>query len=220
MTAPRSVPAAPRPEALEAILSALRRWQGEAGAGVLVVALDGYGASGKSTIAEHLQRCRSTPVVHTDDFFRALGPLRRGELTAYYDLGRLRAEALEPLRAGRDAVFRPFDWSRGRLAPAGDRVVVAPGEVIVVDGVCSAAPALADLVDRAVFVDTPEPERLRRLEESVDPEAWDEEWLVAERAYFAQLRPVSSFDLVVSGSGVDLAAAESNRPERPEQPDL
>ncbi len=192
------------PDAVRSALQAVGAWRAQgsrSGGGVLVVALDGHGASGKSTLAEHLQRLSGAAVVHTDDFFRPGGPMVGGDLTAYYDLARLRTEALEPLRAGRDASFRPYDWSRGALASPSELVAVGACEVVLLDGVCSAAPAIGDLVDRAVFVDTPEPERLRRLRESVDPAEWDEDWLAAEVAYFARLRPPGSFDLVVSGSG-------------------
>ena len=54
----------------------------------------------------------------------------------------------------------------------------------MLEGVFSASPELADLVDRSVFVDTPEPERLRRLHARVTPEEWDTDWLAAEQAYF------------------------------------
>lgn len=195
------IPAVPRRDALEATLSAVHNWHAGTAAGCpLVVAIDGYGASGKSTLAEHVVRSSGAALLHTDDFFRVGGPAAEGDLPSYYDLARLREEALVPLRAGRAAGFRVYDWSTGLLAPSTPATALAANETIVLDGVCSGAPALADLVDRAIFVETPEPERLRRLHESVDPAEWDEAWLTAERAYFGVVRPPASFDLVVSGS--------------------
>jgi uridine kinase len=185
-----------------ALVAAVRRWRA-AEAGVLVVAIDGPGASGKSTIARAVAAALPVALVHTDDFFlprpaapAAPGP--PGALADYYDWRRLRAEALEPLRARRGAAFRRFDWARGVL---GDTVTVAPGDAIVLEGVFSAAPQLSDLVHRAVFVDTGRPERLRRLRRQIAPEDWDDDWLAAEQAYFAGTRPPESFDLVVQGTG-------------------
>ena len=131
---------------------------------------------------------------------RAAGPPHDGQaLALYYDWRRIRAEALAPLRARRAARFRRFDWARG--VGLGPPVTVEPSDLILLEGVFSAAPELAGLVDRSVFVDTPGPERLRRLRARVTPEEWDTDWLAAEQAYFEVIRPRSSFGLIVPGTG-------------------
>lgn len=177
---------APAAAAARQVVGAAGRWR--AGRTRLVIAIDGHGAAGKSTIAGIVAGLTGAALVRTDDFFieaagRAPG---RNQAAAgltigrYYDWARLRAEALEPLQA---------------------RPRVLPSSLIVVEGVTSAAPALSDLVHRSVFVDTPRGERMRRLRARVSPEEWDDDWLVAEQAYFDHVRPLSSFDLVVSGAG-------------------
>jgi uridine kinase len=184
------------------VIKAVARWQAAqpGGRGVLVLAIDGHGAAGKSTIADAVARATGAALIHTDDFFRpppAAADTRAME--GYYDWRRLRAQALEPLRARHAATFRRFDWERGRGLD--DRVAVQPSDLVLVEGVFSAAAELSDLVDRSVFVETPELERLRRLRRLVIPEEWDEDWLAAERSYFGRTRPSSSFDLVVPGTG-------------------
>jgi uridine kinase len=179
------------------VISAAEGWRAGHGAHVLVIAIDGHGAAGKSTIAAAVAEVTGATLVHTDDFFDPAAP-REPELSGYYDWRRLRAEALEPLRAGRAAQFRRFDWERGRGL---DGIVrVTPGQLLVLEGVFSASPELSDLVNRSVFVDTPEPERLRRLRAQTTPSEWDDEWLRAEHAYFGLIRQPSSFDLIVSGT--------------------
>ena len=181
------------------VVAAAARW-GAAHRGVLVLAIDGHGGAGKTTIAAAVAAATGAALVHTDDFFQPLQPRRPPgqRLDGYYDWRRLRAEALEPLRAQRAAVFRRFDWSSGTGLDG--TVTVAPAELIVVEGVFAAAPELSDLVDRSVLVRTPEPERLGRLRLRVTPEEWDDDWLAAERAYFTAVRPPRSFDLVVAGT--------------------
>jgi uridine kinase len=187
------------------VLGAAARWRaaGTSPPGVIILAVDGHGAAGKSTIAEAVARATGAALVRTDDFFLAR-PLRPGRppsvpaMADYYDWRRLRAQALEPLRARLGAAFRRFDWERG--SGLDGTVTVEPSDLILVEGVYSSAPELRDLVDRSVFVDTPEPERLRRLRGRVKPEEWDDQWLLAERAYFDVIRPPSSFDLIVSGA--------------------
>ena len=169
-----------------------------------MIAVDGHGAAGKSTIAAGVAHATGAALVHTDDFFqrpasRAAGPPHGGQaLAQYYDWRRIRAEALVPLRARRAAGFRRFDWVRG--VGLGPSATVEPSDLIVLEGVFSASPELADLVDRSVFVDTPEPERLQRLRARVTPEEWDTDWLAAEQAYFDVFRPRSSFGLIVPGT--------------------
>jgi uridine kinase len=194
------------------VIGAVGRWQPArpGSGGPLVVAIDGPGAAGKSTIAGLVAAATGATLVHTDDFFvspaqaAGAGPAAGGPgeaeqaLGRYYDWRRLRAQALEPLRDGRAASFRRFDWDRG--SGLDGTVCAAPGDVVIVEGVFSAAPVLSDLVSRSVFVDTPEPERLRRLRGRVAPEEWDDDWLSAERAYYRMVRPLSSFDLVVPGA--------------------
>jgi uridine kinase len=195
------------PAAAGLVTSALARWRPvrPGGSGMLVLAIDGHGGSGKSTIAAAVAAATGAALLHTDDFFRAVPRAAGGpengtrELERYYDWRRLRAEALEPLRAGRGAEFRRFDWNRGHGTDG--TVAVQPSDLIVVEGVFSSSPELAGQVDRSVLVDTPEPERLRRLRLRVAPEEWDDEWLAAERTYFRLVRPPSSFDLVVAGTG-------------------
>jgi uridine kinase len=179
---------------------ALARWRAGATrtAGVLVVAVDGPGASGKSTLALWIAAAAGAALLHTDDFFAAAdASAPPARLADYYEWPRLRAEALTPLLAGRTAAFRRFDWSRGSLGVGLHQV--RPQPVVVVEGVQSAGPALADLVDRAVLVETPAVERERRLRARVAPEEWDERWLAAERDYFDS-RPLPSYDLVVGGT--------------------
>ncbi len=186
------------------VIGAATRWQA-AQPGVLVLAIDGHGAAGKSTIADAVARATGAALVHTDDFFQAWPSRARhaagGQpaLQRYYDWRRLRAQALEPLRARRPVTFRRFDWERG--VGLDGTVAVRPSDLVLVEGVFSAAPELSDLVDRSVFVQTPEPERLRRLRRLVAPQEWDEDWLTAEQAYFGLTRPPTSFDLVVPGTG-------------------
>ncbi len=159
-----------------AVVTAVAGWQARSSSR-LVIAIDGHGAAGKTTLADELARELGAEVLHTDDYFH---PTRERAdnrpMAQYYDWARLREEAILPaLASGR------------RASP------------LLVEGVSSACPALADLVTHAIYVDTPEPVRLERLRARVAAEEWDEDWLDAERVYFAS-RPPESFDLVVTGS--------------------
>jgi uridine kinase len=172
----------------------------------LFVAVDGASAAGTSTLAAAAARRLAAGVVAGDDFYRDMPEERRWTLTAaegvdeYFDWQRLRHEVLEPLRAGRAARYRPFDWRAG--SGLADQVVeVVPTAVIIVEGVYSARPELHDVIDLSVLVDTPADERRRRLlARGHGNDAWWPRWNAAEDLYYATIRPHPSFDLVVPGS--------------------
>jgi uridine kinase len=190
---------------IDEVLTHVERWRREQGE-VLVVAVDGHGASGKTTIACGVAAAYEAALVHTDDFFRdqrLSASAAQLPLADYYDWGALRSLALAPLRLGRPAEFPRRHWEEPEAA--GRRVVVEPRPIVVLEGVTAAGPALVDLVDRRVLVATPEPERLRRLHSRISDEEWDGDWLVAEQAYFDSLAP-DTFDLTVPGMTAPAAA--------------
>ncbi len=179
------------------IIDAINAWRSERTP--LLVAIDGHGAAGKSTIAAAVCERLGAALVHTDDFFRqrdAVAPAGP-PMSRYYDWQRLREEALAPLLAGQRARFRAFDWERDAFLA--EPVTVTPAAVVVLEGVSSAAPALADLLTHAILVQTPEVERTRRLRARISESAWDARWLQEELRYFASLPP-ERFELTVSGS--------------------
>jgi uridine kinase len=189
-----------------ALADELERWSRQTPR-PLVVAIDGRGASGKTTLAAITAALLDAAVLHTDDFFRAAAmtvaasgpPLSQNAIVRYYELDRLRSEGLAPLLRGDAARFRSSDPDRDEASSRS--VVVRPASIVIVEGVSSASSVLADLVHRRVVVQTPAQERLARLRRLIAPENWDEAWLEAEDRYFSA-RPDGTFDLVVSGSSV------------------
>jgi uridine kinase len=175
-------------------------------AGVVVVAIDGHGGAGKTTIAGTLASALRAAVVHMDDFFVDMTPEQarsidpRLGVEQYYDWPRLRAEALEPLRERRAARFVSCPWRSLDDTSPSALATVEPDDLVLLEGVYAAGPKLADLVDARVLVETPVRERELRLRERISEESWDEVWLAAERAYFSSVVPPPGFDLVVSGS--------------------
>jgi uridine kinase len=178
----------------------------------MLVAIDGGSGSGKSTLAAAVAAELDAVIVPSDDFFAA--DITDAEWDAFsaseraanaIDWRRLRAEALEPLLAGRVATWQPFDFEAGTrpdgtYAMSAQVVTRRPASVIVLEGAYSGRPELADLIELDVLVDVPTEERHQRLasrEEETFRDAWHARWDAAEDFYFAEVRPASSFDLVV-----------------------
>lgn len=180
-----------------------------------LVALDGRSGAGKSTLTARLAQQLGGPdqavVVPGDDFYDATrpdafwdatSPAERADLAI--DWRRLRREALEPLLAGRSAVWRTYDYPAqrpdGTFPLSSEPVRRAPAPVVLLDGAYSARPELRDLVDLAVLVHvTAEVQRKRLAQrDGTDGSAdWLTRWAPAEEQYFTRVCPAAAFDLVL-----------------------
>ncbi|MDN3358338.1 hypothetical protein [Actinomadura sp. DC4] len=155
---------------------------------VRIVAVDGPSAAGKSTFASGLAKALGgAPVVRSDDF-----PVPwDGDPLAWWP--PLTSQVLEPLRAGRTARFRRYDWRRAAYAEA---VEVPPAPVVIVEGVGAArAPAAF-----RIWVDAPYDVRRRRAAERGDDLGDWERWAASEEGLFAADRTRDRIDLVIDGN--------------------
>ncbi len=179
----------------------------------LVVAFDGRSGTGKSTLASRVAEAVQAAVVLLDDFFAASIPNADWDrMTAeergakVFDWARVCTQAVGPLRAGKAACWHPFDFETGPRADGtygmkSAVVEVEPAPVIIIDGAYSSGPQLADLVDLTVLVETSETERWTRLTRREEAEflaQWHARWTAVEDFYFSNVRPRSSFDLIVT----------------------
>lgn len=174
----------------------------------LVVSMDGGSGAGKSTLAAPVASEVGATVVQCDDFYAAT--VTDAEWDRYtpeqkcrrcIDWRRMRHEVVEPLLAGRIALYQPYSLTSAN-GLAGDWVRKEPAPVIILDGIYSALPEVSDLVDFTVLVDVAPGIRCQRhnLREGHDDAAWHARWDPAEDYYFTRVRPRSSFDLVVTNT--------------------
>lgn len=157
------------------------------------VGVDGFGAAGKSTLADALAAALpGSAVVTVDDFARA-GV--RG-----WDRDLFVASVLEPLSAGRPGRYQRWDL----VAEAGrEWLEVPPGGVLVVEGVSATDVRVPVPWDVTLWVDVPAAERERRIRlRDTDPvlrERWRTDWWPNEQAYGTEQRPWDRVDAVVDG---------------------
>jgi uridine kinase len=190
---------------LNQITTEVRKTSGNA---PFLVALDGRSGAGKSTLARQLAAELGATVVEGDDFYAGGSEAEWDARSAAekaalcIDWRRLRSEALEPLLAGSPATWHPYDFETG-AAQAPHTRSAQPTSVIILDGVYSGRPELADLVDLAVLVELEEGERRARLakrESEYFLREWFGRWDEGEQYYFSVTRPPASFNIVVSGN--------------------
>lgn len=185
-------------------LAFVERWVRERRpGGVSVIAVDGHSAAGKSTFADAIAARTRATIVRADDFYSVMADDVRGRLSpqkgidSYYDWRRMRDEALLPLRGGAAATYRPYDWESGQLAA--ERITVPAAPVVVIEGLFVSRRELRPLVDLSILIVAPPAIRWRRQVARADAsEEWLRRWDAAERAFFANMRPPETFDVVVT----------------------
>jgi uridine kinase len=175
-------------------------------AGTRLVCVDGPAGSGKTTLAAALDRgfrdaLRSpgapagrghVQVLHMDNLFEGWSGLSAGMAT-------LTSSVLAPLAAGAPGRYRRYDWHGMALA---EERVVAPCDVLVVEGVGSGGSAHEDAITLLVWVDTPPDVRLQRgLARDGEHMRWHwVAWAAQEQEMFARERTRERADVVVDGA--------------------
>lgn len=162
-----------RVESLPAFARALARVAGTPGGRPRLIAVDGRGGGGKTTLAGRLARAlRPAAVVHSDDV--AWAHSRFGWDDLMID------GVLEPLRAGGPVRYRPPGWERdGRH---GHIEVAAGAATVIIEGVGVSREALAPYLDAAIWVQSDYAEAKRRgvrrdmAEEGRNAEEADRNW--------------------------------------------
>ncbi|MFI5831546.1 hypothetical protein ACIA6C_30565 [Streptomyces sp. NPDC051578] len=164
---------------------------------VRLIGVDGHAGSGKSTFARHLaEALGGAPVLHLDDV------ATHEELFDWF--GRLSAQVLEPLAAGRPAHWAPYDWVLRRFGP---ERVLEPVPVLVVEGVGAGRRALRPWLARLLWMETSREVSWGRGR-SRDGRGlhgfWDE-WERAELAHFSHdpSRPFADTLVRQSGTGYE-----------------
>jgi hypothetical protein len=162
---------------------------------VRMVAVDGRGRTGKSTLARALAAaCGGAPVVRVDDF------LYWHDIEGWWP--RLEHQALRPLLAGSPARFRVRDWAGDPLGQGlAGWTEVRPAEVVIVEGVTASRRAIAADLTMSLWVTAPRPVRLRRAvaRDGVARLPLWIEWMGLEDEFFARDGAAGRADHVLSG---------------------
>jgi hypothetical protein len=162
---------------------------------VRLVAVDGRGGAGKSTLARALAAtCGGAPVIRVDDF------LYWGDIQSWWP--RLEHQALRPLLAGSAARFRVRDWAGDPLGQGlAGWAEVSPAGVVIVEGITASRQAIAADLAMALWVTAPRPVRLRRAIARDGPQRrplWIE-WMRLEDEFFARDGAATRADHLVCG---------------------
>ena len=155
-----------------------------------LVCVDGPAGSGKTTLAEALaEAVTGTQVVHCDELLHGWRGLPGLAATVH--------RLLSPLAVGEPGAWVRWDWYADDWA---ETHAVDPGGLLVLEGVGSWSPAIADLVGVLVWVDAQSALRLERglARDGEAMRAHWEQWRLDEDALFERLGTRRHADVVVT----------------------
>jgi uridine kinase len=158
--------------------------------GTVLVAVDGRGGAGKSTLAAWLGERLEATVLHTDDF--ASGGAKGWWWEPF------REDVLAPLSRDEPGRCTMRDWNTGE---PGDTRTVPPGGVVILEGVSASRRELGDHWDVTVWVDCPADVRISRGLARDGEAALDDwmRWEAEEEAHFTDQRSFERAHFVVDG---------------------
>ena len=169
-----------------------------------LVAIDGFGGAGKSTLAEHIvSTYGSSQIIHMDDFYKPSNKrlqleISKKESGSDYDIKRLSDDIIIPIINGMEAKYQRYDWNMDKLA---EWHTIEPNGLIIVEGVYSISNQLYNKYDIKIFVECNRELRLKRGLERDGESALDfwEQWMIGEEKYFQEQKPRDRADFTISG---------------------
>jgi uridine kinase len=177
-------------EMLSTVVAGVRARRPPAEMQTRVIAIDGLGGAGKSSLAQHLSaELDGAEIVHTDDFASWDNPLDWWP--------ELIEQLLVPLSQNQTARFERSRWADADRGWA----EVRPDAFVILEGVTASQKAFRPYLTYSIWVDAPPELRLRRgLErDGDDARAQWESWMAEEENYRATEHPRERADFVVRG---------------------
>ena len=157
----------------------------------VLLAIEGRSASGKTTLAAALADIyEDSTVFHMDDYF--LRPEQRtlerlAEPGGNVDRERFAQEVLLPVTRGELATVRAYDCATQTL---GEARSVAPGRLVIVEGVYSMHPELAGVYDLSLFLHVNPGQQAQRIlarNGTAMARRFANEWIPMENLYFSAM---------------------------------
>lgn len=118
----------------------------------ILIGIEGFGGSGKTTISKHLsQSLGDAHVIHIDDFIVKEKLLEPAWDTGVFDHGRLEKQVLQPAKSGKPIIYQPLIYDENRL---GQPTALPPVQFVIVEGISCYITFLRPYYDIKIWVDT------------------------------------------------------------------
>lgn len=166
-----------------------------------LIAIDGRGASGKSTLTSYLKTLLPDfTYIFYDDYFE---PAKSAEIWGAFNRDRFESDVVGPLQQSNRFTYRPYAWhTRPNIAPRD----ITVGKGLVLEG-CFSFSFRLDW-DLKIWVETPRQLCLKRgIERDTKNvgyqkavRGWRDIWLPPEDEYISRIQPLKTADIVLDGA--------------------
>ncbi len=164
----------------------------------IIIAIEGFGGAGKSTLAKNLEdELGDAYVVEIDDFF--LKEAKSDADKSNFDRERLRQQVLLPLKNGQPAAYQKLEWDTNTL---GAFISIPDVHYLIIEGVSTFHPDIAGYTDYKIWIDTPgevAKDRMIKRDKALGDEhgeLWDH-WTESYQAYKDLYHPETIADFIV-----------------------
>lgn len=165
----------------------------------VLIAIEGFGGSGKTTLAEQLKGAlQDAYIINIDDFIIKAKLTEPSWDKGAFDRVRLEQQVLTPATTGKDIAYQKLIWVTDTLS---EPIAVPQVAYLIVEGISSYHPNIAKYYDYKIWVDTPielAKERGHARDGSNEnAQHWDL-WTENDLKYQQKYHPEEQADFVIS----------------------
>ncbi len=162
-----------------------------------MVAIDGVGGAGKTTLAELLKKGNEKIVIiQLDDFY---SPILQAA-----DLQRLKEQVLLPLHNHQEARYQKYEWKSGGFS---DWQLLKPEGIFIFEGVYALENNIRDYYDLKIWLDCPADLGIKRgiardikRDGADNSDKWLNIWSPLEEKYKNEQQPNKTADYIIDGT--------------------
>jgi uridine kinase len=167
----------------------------------ILIGIDGFGGSGKSTLSKELQLALgNAQVIGIDDFIVKDRLLEVSAEEVLFDRSRLENQVLKPLSEGKTAYHQKLSWVQNELE---EPIELKRTKYVIVEGISTLHPDIAHYYDYKIWVDAPvevAKQRGRQRDAGNENEAYWDVWSANDVAYQAKYHPELTAGFVISNN--------------------
>ncbi|QEN04980.1 hypothetical protein EW093_09755 [Thiospirochaeta perfilievii] len=167
----------------------------------MLIAISGFGGSGKSTYAQKLSIELGAPIIGVDSFCKDT-KLTNYNLWNIMDYKRLEKEILKPYSNGfKILTYGVFSWNENRII---NKTTVSFKDSIIVEGVGLFRPELLKYFTKKIWIDTNLEESIKRGQKRDEEEyglepnpEWNNIWKQNDLECFKKYKPLDIADEII-----------------------
>ena len=167
----------------------------------VLVAIDGVGGSGKTTLAQQLHtRLKNSTIIQLDDFY--------SPKLKQVDIERLKNQVLIPLYSHEEAKYQIYEWKTDSYSSGH---TLLPKGLIIFEGVFSLDKEIRNFYDYKIWIDYPADLGFKRgvnrdiKRDGIDnSDKWKNIWMPLEEQYRNQQHPEKYADYSIDGTKLEL----------------